>query len=123
MVATNMIGVCEALLYGQKAGLDLSIMIDMLKKGSAGSHALTNAAPNMLKRNFEPGFYVEHFVKDLGICLSEAEKMNLNLPALTQATALYRELQFVNGEGRSSILALLKALEKINGQQVANYDI
>jgi len=70
-----MIGVCEALIYGHKAGLDLHNMITLLSKGGAGCFSLEKLAPRMLRRDFDPGFYVEHFVKDLGIALEESRRM------------------------------------------------
>lgn len=80
MTCSQMIGVCESLIYGHKAGLKLDQMINLLNKGAAGSFALKAFAPRQLKRDFEPGFYVEHFVKDLGIVLEEARRMNICLP-------------------------------------------
>lgn len=92
MIAGCMIGVVEGLLYGHKAGLDLPAMIDLLGGGAAGSFSLAKMGPRMLKRDFEPGFYVEHFVKDLGICLMEAKKMNLALPGLALVNQFYEAL-------------------------------
>ena len=85
MIATTMIGVCEALLYGQKAGLDLPQMVDLLAGGAAGSFSLEKLAPRMLRRDFEPGFYVEHFVKDLGIVLEESKRMGISVPGTALA--------------------------------------
>jgi 3-hydroxyisobutyrate dehydrogenase len=92
MIAGCMIGTCEALIYGHKAGLKLDEMIGLLSKGAAGSFTLEKLAPRALNRNFEPGFYVEHFVKDLNICLEEARRMNLCLPGLALASQLYNAL-------------------------------
>ena len=80
-----MIGTCEGLIYGHKAGLDLHQMITLLSKGAAGSFSLEKLAPRMLRRDFDPGFYVEHFVKDLGIALEESRRMKLGLPGLALA--------------------------------------
>src|SRR5439155_16110964 len=82
LIASNMIAVCEGLLYGYKAGLDLETVFKSVSVGAAGSKALEVLGPRMLARNFEPGFYVEHFIKDMGIALAEAEKMHLCLPGL-----------------------------------------
>src|SRR5262249_15305052 len=71
LIASGMIGVCEALLYAYKAGLDLETVLESVAPGAAGSWSLTNYAPRMLKGDFEPGFVVEHFVKDMGIALAE----------------------------------------------------
>jgi 3-hydroxyisobutyrate dehydrogenase len=89
MIASTMIGTCEALIYGHKAGLDLHKMITLLNKGGAGSFTLDKLAPRMLRRDFEPGFYVEHFVKDLGIALEEARRMQIGLPGLAMAAQFY----------------------------------
>lgn len=82
MISNNLFGVCEALIYGHKAGLDLNQMILLLNKGAAGSAQLEKLAPRMLRRDFEPGFYVEHFVKDLGIALQECKRMGIVLPGV-----------------------------------------
>ncbi len=86
IIANTMIGVCEALVYGHKAGIDLDKMVTLLSKGGAGSFSLERLAPRMLRRDFEPGFYVEHFIKDLGIALEEARRMKIGLPGLSLAS-------------------------------------
>lgn len=85
MIATTMIGVCESLIYAHKAGLKIDQMIPLLSKGAAGSFTLERLAPRMIKRDFDPGFYVEHFVKDLGIALDEAKQMGISLPGTALA--------------------------------------
>ena len=80
MVSGLMIGMCETLLYGYKAGLDLNTMLSSVSKGAAACWMLDNLAPRIVKRDFRPGFYVEHFIKDMGIALEEAKRMNLSLP-------------------------------------------
>ena len=75
-----MIGMCEGLIYGHKAGLPLETVIQAVGSGAAGSWSINNYGPRILKRNFQPGFFVEHFVKDLEIALDEARQMNLSLP-------------------------------------------
>ena len=72
LIAANMVGVCEALLYGHKAGLDLNTVLKSVSTGAAGSKALEVLAPRILKGDFEPGFFVEHFIKDMSIALDEA---------------------------------------------------
>ena len=79
-IALIMTGVCEALLYAEKANLDHDKMIELLSKGGARSMWLENCGPKMIRRDFEPGFYVEHFVKDLGMVLDECKRMNLSVP-------------------------------------------
>jgi 3-hydroxyisobutyrate dehydrogenase len=113
LISANMIAVCEGLLYGSKAGLDLETVFKSVSVGAAGSKALEVLGPRMLARNFEPGFYVEHFIKDMGIALAEAEKMNLSLPGLALAKQLYEAVR-AQGYGRKGTHALLMALETIN---------
>jgi 3-hydroxyisobutyrate dehydrogenase len=114
LISSNMIAVCEGLLYGYKAGLDLETVFKSVSVGAAGSKALEVLGPRMLARNFEPGFYVEHFIKDMGIALAEAEKMNLSLPGLGLAKQLYEAVR-AQGMGRKGTHALLVALETLNG--------
>ena len=109
LIAGGMIGVCEALLYAYKAGLDLETVLESVSPGAAGSWSLTNYAPRMLKGDFEPGFVVEHFVKDMGIALAEARRMNLSLPGLALAQQLYVALQ-AQGKGRNGTQSLILAL-------------
>lgn len=91
-IATNMIGVCEALIYAEKAGLDLETVLKSISTGAAGSWSLSNLAPRMIDGDFEPGFYVKHFLKDINIALIEAEAMQLSLPGLELAREMYERL-------------------------------
>lgn len=113
-ISGTMIGVCEALLYGAKAGLDLEIMLSTISKGAAGCWSLENLAPRVLKRNFDPGFFVEHFIKDMGIALDEAKRMGISLPGLSLVHQLYLATQ-AQGHGRLGTHALMLALEKLSG--------
>ena len=108
-----MIGVCEALLYGHRAGLDLETVLRSVGSGAAGSWSLSNLAPRILKGDFEPGFFVEHFIKDMGIALAEAERMQLNLPGLGLAHELYEKL-VEQGHSRSGTQSLAIALSKLS---------
>jgi 3-hydroxyisobutyrate dehydrogenase len=114
LVATNMIGVCEALLYGYKAGLDLKTVLQSVGGGAAASWSLNNLGPRIIDRNFEPGFFVEHFLKDMGIALDEARRMSLALPGLALANQLYLAVQ-AQGYGRKGTHALMLALEHLSG--------
>ena len=109
-----MIGVCESLLYAHRAGLDLQVMIDTIKGGAAASWSLENYAPRILKKDYEPGFMVEHFIKDMGIALDEAKKMNIFLPGLSLVHQLYVSLKAL-GYGKSGTHALILALDKLSG--------
>jgi 3-hydroxyisobutyrate dehydrogenase len=113
LIATNMIGVCEGLLYGYKAGLDLKTVLQSVGGGAAASWSLNNLGPRIIDRNFEPGFFVEHFIKDLGIALEEAKRMGLALPGLALANQLYLAVQ-AQGFGRKGTHALMLALEHLS---------
>ncbi|WP_238905606.1 NAD(P)-dependent oxidoreductase [Clostridium sp. YIM B02506] len=91
-IASNMIGVCEAMVYAKRAGLDPEKVLMTIGGGAAASWSLSNLAPRMIKGDFEPGFYVKHFVKDMKIALEEAEDMGLKLIGLELAKSLYDEL-------------------------------
>lgn len=112
-ISGTMIGVCEALLYGAKAGLDLEIMLSTISKGAAACWSLDNLAPRVLKRNFDPGFFVEHFIKDMGIALDEAKRMGISLPGLSLVHQLYLATQ-AQGHGRLGTHALMLALEQLS---------
>ena len=106
-IASNMIGVCEAVAYAKKAGLNPDKVLESISTGAAGSWSLSNLAPRMLKGDFEPGFYVKHFMKDMKIALDEAEKLQLPVPGLSLAKELYEEL-IMDGEENSGTQVLYK---------------
>jgi 3-hydroxyisobutyrate dehydrogenase len=110
LIANNMMGVTEALLYAYQAGIDPTTVLTSVGSGAAASAALNVLWPRMIKRDFEPGFYVEHFIKDMGIALAEAERMKLFLPGLALAKQLYQAVQ-AQGYGRKGTQSLLLALE------------
>jgi 3-hydroxyisobutyrate dehydrogenase len=117
VIAGTMIGVCESLLYGYKAGLDLEAMIETISKGAASCWSLSNLAPRVVQGNFEPGFFVEHFIKDMSIALSEAKAMGLALPGLALVHQLYLAVQ-AQGYGRKGTHALMLALQSLSNTQV-----
>lgn len=112
VIAGTMIGVCESLLYGHRAGLDLDTMLQSIRGGAAACWALDNLAPRVLKGNFEPGFFVDHFVKDMGIALEEAARMELPLPGLKLVHSIYTRAQQL-GYGRKGTQALYLALDEM----------
>lgn len=114
LIATGMIGVCEALLYGYRAGLDLPTVLQSVGSGAAGSWSLTNLGPRIMNNNFDPGFFVEHFIKDMGIALAESKKMGLSLPGLALAEQLYLSVK-AKGWGRNGTHALVLALAEMSG--------
>jgi len=113
LIASGMIGVCEALLYAQEADLDMEKAFEAVSGGAAGSWSLSNYGPRMLGGDFAPGFYVDHFVKDMGIALDEASGLKVSVPGLALANQLYVALQ-AQGGGRNGIQALLLALARIS---------
>ena len=114
VIASGMIGVCEALLYGYKAGLDLETVMESIASGAAGSWSLSNLGARIIADNFDPGFFVEHFIKDMGIALEESKRMGLSMPGLALAHQLYLSVQAL-GHGRDGTHALHLALAAMSG--------
>ncbi len=113
-IASNMVGVVEALLYAQKAGLDLNSLLDLIGKGAAASWSLNNLGRRIVQKNFDPGFFIKHFVKDMGIALQEAKRMNLSLPGLAIAYQFY-VAAMAQGYENLGTHGLYKVLAKLNG--------
>lgn len=95
----------------KKVGLDPSSVLDSISTGAAGSWSLSNLAPRIIKGDYNPGFFVKHFIKDMKIALDSAAEMNLHLPGLTLAKTLYEQLAYNGGENYGT-QALIKVLEK-----------
>ena len=106
-ISTNMIGVCEALIYAHRAGLDLETVLKSISAGAAGSWSLSNYPQRILNGDLEPGFYIKHFIKDMRIALMEAEQMGLDLPGLKLAKDLYDQLA-EEGYSEKGIHALIR---------------
>jgi len=113
LVAGNIVAVCEALLYARRAGLDVERVLESVSSGAAASWALSNLAPRILAGDYAPGFFVDHFVKDMGIALEEAARMQIAMPGLALAHQLYVALQ-AQGHGRDGTQSLILALEAIS---------
>ncbi|HAC3961547.1 TPA_asm: NAD(P)-dependent oxidoreductase [Listeria monocytogenes] len=105
-IAYNMIGVTEAIIYAEAAGLNPSSVLDSISGGAAGSWSLANLIPRVLKDDFSPGFFIKHFIKDMGIAISEAKQMGLELPGLTLAEKMYQTLaeQGLSEEGTQALI-------------------
>lgn len=116
-IASSMLGMCEGLLYAHKAGLDLEAYLAAIRGGGAGSFSIESYAPRVLGRDMAPGFYVRHFVKDLGIALGECQRLSISLPGLALAQQLYVALCAV-GEADLGTQALIKSLERLNGVEL-----
>ncbi len=114
LIAACIVGLSEALLYGRRAGLDLEAVMESVSGGAAGSWSLSNYGPRMLGGDFEPGFFVDHFVKDMGIALREAAAMQIPAPGLALAHELYVSLQ-AQGLGRKGTQSLILAMARMAG--------
>lgn len=113
LIASTMIGVVESLLYAEKAGLDRDDVIAIIGKGAAASWSINNLGPRITAGNFEPGFIIDHFVKDMGIALDEAARMRLSLPGLALAKQFYVAAQ-AEGLSRKGTQALYRVLARMN---------
>jgi len=114
LIATAMVGVCEGLLYAYRAGLDLETAMRSVTSGAAASWPLLNLGPRIIANNFDPGFFVEHFIKDMGIALEESKRMGLSMPGLALAHQLYLSLSAL-GHSRDGTHALQLALAAMSG--------
>lgn len=112
-----MVGLVEGMIYAHKAGLDVKLYLEAISAGAAGSKSLDLYGGRILRRDFEAGFFVHHFVKDLGICLMECQRMGVALPGLALAHQLYVSL-VAHGEGGLGTQALVLALERLNNTQL-----
>jgi 3-hydroxyisobutyrate dehydrogenase len=121
LIASTMIGACEGLLYARRTGLDPASVIESVAVGAAGSWTISNLGPRMLRRDFDPGFFVEHFLKDLGIALDEASRHRLSLPGLALARQLYEAVRAQGHErlGTQSLLLALETLNAMDGDEAA----
>ncbi|MCA0971210.1 NAD(P)-dependent oxidoreductase [Halobacillus litoralis] len=106
-IAAGMMGVVEAVLYAEQAGLDPHRVLQSIESGAAGSWSLSNLAPRMIAGNFAPGFYVKHFIKDMKLAIESAEQLNVPVPGLTLAKQLYDKLS-ENGGDNDGTQALYK---------------
>ena len=114
-IAGVMFSVCESLLFAQEAGIDVAKWRDLVGSGAAGSAAMNTLGVRLLGQDYEPGFFVDHFIKDLGLCLEECRRMGLVLPGVELAEELYRSVQ-ARGEGRKGTQILVKVLAELSGK-------
>jgi 3-hydroxyisobutyrate dehydrogenase len=111
VIASNMMGICEGLVYAKKSGLDPLTVLKNMEAGAAGSWGLSNIGPKIIQGDFAPGFYVKHFIKDMNIAIQSAQEMGLALPALKLARSLYEQLTEM-GESESGVHALFKVISR-----------
>ncbi|MBO6170877.1 MAG: NAD(P)-dependent oxidoreductase [Desulfovibrio sp.] len=115
-IAGVMFSTCESLLFAQEAGLDVAQWLELVVAGAAGSAAMNTLGRRVLKNDFAPGFFIDHFIKDLGLCLEECRRMQLVLPGLTLADGLYRAMQ-AKGLGRQGTQTLIASLAELSAKQ------
>jgi len=113
LVAGTMIGVVESLLYAKRAALNLNTVIEVIGSGAAGSWSINNLGPRIVKEDFDPGFYIKHFVKDMGIALEEAQHMNLTLPGLALVNQFY-QASIAQGLENLGTQGLYKVLDQLS---------
>lgn len=111
VIASTMLGVAEGLAYAQGAGLDAEKVLASITGGAAGSFLLSNMGPRMIKGDFTAGFFTEHFIKDMGIALREAQRMKLDLPGLSTAKRLYDCLS-AKGHARDGTQVLFRHYQR-----------
>lgn len=114
-VAGVMFSVCESMLFAQEAGIDVAKWRDLVGSGAGGSAAMNTLGVRLLGLDYEPGFFVDHFIKDLGLCLEECRRMKIVLPGAELAEELYRSIQ-AKGEGKMGTQILIKALAELSGK-------
>ena len=109
-IAAGMLGVAEAIIYAEEAGLDIDKVFNSIEHGAAGRWSLSNLGPRMVKEDYAPGFYVKHFIKDMKLAIEESEKMGLYMPGLLKAKEVYDALSEAgyDDNGTQAVIQLLK---------------
>lgn len=115
-IAGVMFSVCESCFFAQEAGLDVAKWMELVIPGSGGSNAMNTLGRRILKSDFDPGFFINHFIKDLGLCLDECRRMQIVLPGIGLAEQLYRSMQ-ARGQGDLGTQALIDCLATLSGKQ------
>ncbi len=114
-IAGVMFSVCESLLFAKECGLDVATWRETVIPGAAGSTAMNVLGKRLMDKDYSPGFFVEHFRKDLGLCIDECRRMGLTLPGLTMAEQAYRLLE-AQGHGKDGTQVLIDGLAKLSGK-------
>ena len=114
-ISSGMVALCEALLYAYRTGLDAEAVLDLIGGGAAASFSLATYGPRLLRGDLEPGFKIDHFIKDLGIALAEARRMDLALPGLALAEQLYvsARAQDLGQKGTQALLVALASMSAV----------
>lgn len=117
LIAGTMIGVVESMLYAHRAGMDRDAVIDVIGRGAASSWAINHLGRRIAGGDFSPGFYVKHFVKDMGIALEESRRMKLSLPGLALVHQFY-VAAMAEGDENLGTQALYRVLDRLNRSTV-----
>ena len=115
LIASTMIGTVESLLYAEQSNLDVKKVIALIGQGAAGCWSLNQLGPRMINEDWEPGFYVKHFIKDMGIALEDTSKMGLELKGLELAMTFYKQVEKA-GYSENGTQVLIKVLKDLNGK-------
>ena len=115
LIASTMIDTVEALLYAEKANLDLKKVISLIGQGAAGCWTVNQLGPRMVQEDWAPGFFVKHFIKDMGIALEDAGRMNLKLKGLELAMSFYDQVKKA-GCSENGTQVLMRVLRGLNQQ-------
>ena len=105
-IASSMLAMCESLTYAKAAGLDQKTVLKSISSGAAGSWSLTNLAPRILRDDYEPGFFVRHFIKDMQIAIDSSEAMGIPTPGLKVAKAKFDQIadQGLDNKGTQAVI-------------------
>ena len=105
-IASSMLAMCESLTYAKAAGLDQKTVLKSISSGAAGSWSLTNLAPRILRDDYEPGFFVRHFIKDMQIAIDSSEAMGIPIPGLKVAKAKFDQIadQGLDNKGTQAVI-------------------
>ena len=105
-IASSMLAMCESLTYAKAAGLDPETVLKSISSGAAGSWSLTNLAPRILRDDYEPGFFVRHFIKDMQIAIDSSEAMGIPIPGLKVAKAKFDQIadQGLDNKGTQAVI-------------------
>ena len=118
LIASTMIGTVESLIYAENANLDLQKVIDLIGQGAAGCWSLNQLGPRMIKNDWSPGFFVKHFIKDMGIALEDSKRMGIQLRGLELANEFYNKVMN-SGYSENGTQVLLKVLREMNLRSLA----
>jgi len=109
-IAAGIVGVCESIAYAEKAGLDPETVLKSIGQGAAGSWSLNNLGPKIIARNFSPGFYIKHFIKDMNIAVNASDDLGLETPGLDLALSMYKKMadKGLENDGTQALYKLFK---------------